>query len=400
MRAQTPPDERWRGVQSGALLIGMGVMAAIYAPQPLLAEIAAHFGRSAFEANLVVSMTTLGIALGVFPASWVADRVGRGRTIAVSLAGGAVLTAVTALVDDWWLLVASRIVGGLIMSGVLVSAVVWTGGAVPGSRRARVAAAYIAGTTAGGMIGRLLAGLVTEWLGWRAGILAVDVVVLVSGAVGVLLVALLARRRARAAPTARASDSRPSPLTTRWVVRAGLFGVGFFAMCAFIGVFNAVAFRMLEPPFSYGVGLTSMLFLAYIAGTATSMRAGVALERFGVRRAILIGIGLMALGHLLTLPENLVSVIAGLVALAGGFFLAHAVASATVPAVSPKPVVGSAWYTLFYYAGSSVSSLALGWAWDAGRWPLVVGMALAFAACTALATIAIPGTLGRRRSDA
>ncbi|WP_158685514.1 MFS transporter [Microbacterium halophytorum] len=394
MTPAAPPDERWRGVQSGALLIGVAVMAAIYAPQPLLAEIAAHFGRSAFEANLVVSMTTLGIALGVFPASWFADRVGRGRLLAVSLAGGAAITVVTALAEEWSVLVASRVVLGFVMSGVLVSAVVWTGGAVPRRRRARVATAYIAGTTAGGMLGRLLAGFMTEWFDWRVGILAVDGAVLVAAVAGVGLVAALSRRRAAA------SGAHPTTgavrITGPAYVPTALFAVGFFGMCAFIGVFNAMAFRMLEPPFSYGVAVTSMLFLAYVSGTYTSMRAGAVLERVGARRAILLGAALMAAGQLLTLPNSIVAIVVGLLALAAGFFLAHAVASAVVPSVSRKPVVGSAWYTLSYYAGSSVSALALGWAWDAGRWPLVVGMAVAFAACVAAVALAVPARLGRR----
>ncbi|MGO1255933.1 MFS transporter [Microbacterium gubbeenense] len=388
-----PAADRWRGVQTGAMLIGVAVMAAIYAPQPLLAEIAGHFGRTAFEANLVVSMTTLGIALGVFPASFIATRVGRGRVLAVSLAGGAALTVVTALGDGWALLVASRVAVGLVMSGVLVSAIVWAGGAVAGHRRARVATAYVSGTTAGGMLGRLLAGFVTEFTDWRAGILAVDVAVIAGGAIGVALVGMRARQKS-AAPTAKPAD--PSPYAARRIVRVSLFAVGFFAMCAFIGVFNATAFRMLEPPFSYGVAVTSMLFLAYISGTFTSMRAGVILERLGARRAILVGSALMIAGQLLTLPDSIVAIVAGLLLLAAGFFLAHAVASAVVPAVSPKPVVGSAWYTLTYYAGSSVSALALGWGWDEGRWPLVIAMAAAFGVLTAAVAFGIPARLGRR----
>jgi len=388
-----PAADRWRGAQTGAMLVGVAVMAAIYAPQPLLAEIADHFDRTAFEANLVVSMTTLGIAMGVFPASWLAGRVGRGRVLAVSLAGGAALTVVTALGDGWQLLVASRIAVGLVMSGVLVSAVVWTGASVAGHRRARVATAYVSGTTAGGMLGRLLAGFVTEFVDWRAGILAVDVTVIAGGAIGIALVGVRTRRKSAGSA---AKPTTPSPYAARRVVRVSLFAVGFFAMCAFIGVFNATAFRMLEPPFSYGVAVTSMLFLAYISGTVTSMRAGGALERLGARRAILLGAALMVAGQLLTLPDNIIAIVVGLLALAAGFFLAHAVASAVVPAVSPKPVVGSAWYTLAYYAGSSVSSLALGWAWDAGRWPLVIGMAAAFGVLTAVVSLGIPSGLGRR----
>jgi len=383
-----PPaaDDRWRGVAGGALLIGVAVMAAIYAPQPLLAEIAAEFGRSAFEANLVVSMTTLGIACGVFPAAWIADRLGRGPVLVVSLACGAILGAVTAATPDWAILVATRFLAGLLISGVLVSAVVWTGSAVPRLRRARVAAAYISGTTLGGMGGRVLAGVGAEWWGWRAGIVLVDGIVVLGGLCGVLAVALLARRRQASVPVATGGI----PIVVSWTVRARLYLVAFFAMAAFIGVYNAIAFRMTHEPFSLGVGLTSLLFLGYIAGTFTSVRTGAMIDRIGVRGTILIGVGLQVAGILATLIESLLAIVPGLLLLSAGFFVLHAAASATVPAVSPRPTVGSAWYTLWYYAGSSAGSLVLGAAWDAGRWIAVGLLATVMTLVAAVAAATLP----------
>ncbi|WP_261165481.1 MFS transporter [Microbacterium sp. Marseille-Q6965] len=379
-------DDRWRGVAGGAMLIGVAVMAAIYAPQPLLAEIAAEFGRSALEANLVVSMTTLGIACGVFPAAWIAERAGRGPVLMVSLACGAVLTVVTAATPQWTVLVVARFLAGLLMSGVLVSAVVWTGAAVPRVRRARVAAAYVSGTTVGGMSGRILAGVAAEAWGWRAGILVVDALVVLGGAAGVAAVVALARRRRAAVPAVTGGI----PVVGGWTLRARLYAIAFLAMASFIGVYNAVAFRMAEPPFSLGVGLTSLLFLGYIAGTVSSARAGAVLDRIGVRATILAGVVLELAGILVTLVDSLLAVVPGLLLMAAGFFVLHAAASATVPAVSPRPTVGSAWYTLWYYAGSSAGSLLLGAAWDAGRWPAVAGLAGAMSVLAAGAAATLP----------
>lgn len=390
----TPPaaDERWRGVAAGAMLIGVAVMAAIYAPQPLLAEIAGEFGRSALEANLVVSMTTLGIACGVFPAAWIAERLGRGTVLTVSLACGAVLTLVTAATPDWAVVVVARFLAGLLMSGVLVSAVVWTGAAVPTLRRARVAAAYVSGTTIGGMSGRIVAGLGAEAWGWRAGLVLVDVLVVLGGAIGVIVVAALARRRQPVVTTVAGA----APTLASAAVRARLYVIAFVAMAAFIGVYNAIAFRMTHPPFSLGVGLTSMLFLGYIAGTFSSVRAGALIDRLGVRATILIGVGLELAGIVATLIVSLYAIIPGLLLMAAGFFVLHAAASATVPAVSPRPTTGSAWYTLWYYAGSSAGALLLGAAWDAGRWPAVVALAAVMTLVAGISAAGLPRRLGGR----
>ncbi|MEL5991336.1 MFS transporter [Microbacterium phosphatis] len=384
-----PAPGRWRLAAAGAQLLGVAVMAAIYAPQPLLAAIAREFGRTAFEANLVVSMTTLGIAAGVFPAAWLAERIGRGRVIIVSLVAGAALTAVTSTAAVWPVLVASRLLAGLVLSGVLVSALVWSSEAAPTLRRKRVAAMYVAGTTAGGMAGRIVAGIIAEWWGWRAGVAAVDLIVLLAGAGGVLAVAVTLRRKALAPPTTSIEMRRVHP----WTVRARLFAIAFAGMAAFMGVFNAVAFRVHEPPFSLGLGVTSLLFLTYAAGTVTSMRAGILLDRFGARATILLGAALMAAGLATLMLDHLVAVIGGLLVLAAGFFLLHAGASATVPSVSPRPSVGQAWYTLFYYAGSSAGALLLGYAWDVARWPAVTGGAVVLV----LAVAALAAGLPRRR---
>lgn len=381
-----PAADRWWMAAAGAQLLGIAVMGAIYAPQPLLAAIAREFGRSALEANLVVSLTTLGIALGVFPAAWLAERIGRGRVIAGSLVGGAALTAVTAVSGDWTVLVASRLLDGLALSGVLVSALVWSSEAAPAMRRRRVAAMYVAGTTAGGMVGRIVAGVVGEWWGWRAGVIAVDAIVLLAGVGGVVAVAAMHRRRA-AAP---ASGPVETVRRVSWTVRARLFVVAFAGMAAFMGTFNAIAFRMHVAPFSLGLGVTSLLFLTYAAGTVSSMRTGALLDRFGARATILAGAGIMLAGLAILLVDQLAVVVAGLLVLAAGFFMLHAGASATVPSVSPRPSVGQAWYTLFYYAGSSVGALLLGWAWDAARWPAVTLAAAVLVGVAAAAVVGLP----------
>lgn len=370
----------------GALLVGVAVMSGIYAPQPLLAEIAREFDRSAFEANLVVSMTTLGIAIGVFPLAAISARAGRGRTIAAGLAASVLLTLATGLVDAWSVLVVVRMLAGIAASAVLVSAVVWASESVPPHRARRAAAFYVAGTTGGGMLGRLLAGVVADAWGWRAGIAAVDAAVLLTAVVGLLLVA---RFRVAGSAAGASAPRRTLPRRAR-LLRVRLYALGFLGTASFVGVYNAIAFRMLEPPFSLSLSVTSALFLSYIAGTLSSMRAGALLDRVGLRVTILLGFGAMALGSALTLIEHLIAVIAGLLILAAGFFVVHTANSATVPPVSPRPTTGSAWYTLFYYAGSSAGALLLGAAWDAARWGGVGAVALTLIAVALLLASTLP----------
>ncbi|WP_144720508.1 MFS transporter [Agrococcus jejuensis] len=382
--ATEPP---WRTAGAGVLLVGLAAMSVLYAPQALLAPIAAEFSRSAFEANLAVSATTAGIAVGVFPMAWIAMRVGRRRSMTAALVAGVLLTATTALADSWWMLVAARVGAGLAIATVLVSAQAWVGAAVahPVSRRA--AGLYVAGTTAGGMAGRIVSGVVAEQWGWRAGVLVVDVVVVVATIAGVALLLRHDRRPDRGvlrrAPSTRAG-SAPR------IARVALVAIGGLGTTMFVGVFNAVTFRMLEPPFELGVAATSTLFLCYAAGTWSSARTGRIVERLGARGAVLAGTAVAAIGIAVTVVDHLAAVVAGLLLLAAGFFVVHTTASSTIAVVSPRPTIGSAWYTLGYYAGASVGALALGAAWDAGRWLAVATAALALLSASAIVALALP----------
>jgi len=398
-----PGEPHWGFAGAGANLIGVAAMSVIYAPQPLLGAIAADFGRNAFEANLVVSATTLGIALGVFPLAWVSARLGRRRLIAGALAAGMLLTVLTATASIWWLLVLIRFLTGLVISAVLVSALVWAAEAVPRRYSRRVAALYVAGTTTGGMLGRLVAGLVTSVTDWRIGIIAVDAIVLLSALAGVWLITVYERSRStRAGLTPRDAPLRGAGAPASALVsgqggaqpgdravRIRLCVLGFLGTAVFVGIYNALVFRMLAPPFELGVGLTSLLFLTYGAGIYSSVRAGVIVDRLGLRSTLLIGLAMNLAGLILTIVDSVVAVVAGLLLLAAGFFIVHTAASSTMPSISQNPTRSSASYTLLYYAGSSAGALLLGYAWDQLAWTgvLLAGGALTLVAAVVVVTI-------------
>ncbi|MFC5338922.1 MFS transporter [Leucobacter denitrificans] len=58
---------------------GLANFALMYAPQPLLPELATRFQVSADASSWVIGATTIGVALGVLPLARLSDRVGRVR---------------------------------------------------------------------------------------------------------------------------------------------------------------------------------------------------------------------------------------------------------------------------------------------------------------------------------
>ena len=109
-----------------------------------------------------------------------------------------------------------------------------------------------------------------------------------------------------------------------------------------------------------------------------------------MRGAVLLGLAVCAAGVLVTLATPLWAIWAGLLLLAGGFFVAHAVASSTVARVAPRPSAAAGRYTLAYYLGSSAGGVLLGQAWEVGAWGGTAVAALVILAVAGVAAVGLP----------
>lgn len=399
------PDDPWPGHAKDSpayrrmllalVFAGLATFAQLYSFQGLLTAVASEYEVSPSEAALSVSAATLGLALAVIPWSAVADRIGRRRSIAWAMSAAVVLGLLGAVAPSFPVLIGLRLLEGIALGGVPATALVYLHEEVQKRHAAVAAGTYIAGTTLGGLTGRLVAGFVGDALGWRAGVLGVSL--LAGGAVVAFLV--LAPHARGFVPTVRGQG--PS-LLARLVVNVrslpllAVYAQGFLLMGSFVAVYNYLGFRLEAPPFLLPASIVSLLFLAYLAGTVTSRVAGDLSGRHGKLPVLLCAILVMVAGLSVTLAGHLPVVVVGLVIFTGGFFAAHSVASGWTPVLATEGRAQAAsLYNFAYYAGSS----AVGWAGGLffGRlgWPGVVAFTTALAGLAALlAAIALRGASG------
>ncbi|GGE66652.1 MFS transporter [Nesterenkonia cremea] len=377
--------------------IGMATFAQLYSPQGLLPLIATDQGVSADRAALMVSAATLGLALGVIPWSYIGDAVGRKPAMlwAISLAClFAVLSAVTPMLFDAWgfpLALIMRLIEGFMLGGVPALAVAYLNEEVSSRAAAVAAGTYVSGTTLGGLSGRIIAAPVGEQIGWKLGMLTVTAVA-VACVVIFLKLAPAAQnftpRRTRVGEAVRAltGNLRSGAL---WVI----YLQGFLTMGGFVAMYNYLGFQLTGPEFGMPLWLSSFIFLAYLAGTFSSPRAGQLASRFSRKQVLIWGNVIMMAGVGLTLIGSIWVIILGMVVLTGGFFASHAVASgwAGSSAVAGRAQSASL-YNLGYYAGSSVLGFLGGTFLHLAGWPGTVGMVLGLAA---LATVLVATVLPR-----
>ncbi len=384
-----PGSRAYRRLLVGLFFGGVATFAQLYATQAVLPQIAADTGVEPATAALTVSASTLGLAAAVIPWSVVADRIGRIPAMAIGVLSATALGAVAPFAPDVFVLLLLRLLEGIGLGAVPAVALAYLSEEVDVRHVAAAAGSYIAGTTVGGLSGRLVSGPIGEVFGWRWGVASVIAVCAVAS---VIFVTLLPRAQGFAPRRAR-STRGPSvgarlAVNLRSAVQRALYAQGILLMGAFVAVYNYLGFHLSDAPFALAPGAVTLLFLAYLSGTVSSTRAGVLAVRRG-RFVVLLGsVGIMALGAALLATPILAVVIGGLVVFTAGFFGAHTVASGWTPvAADPEArAQASSLYYLGYYGGSSVFGWMLGvvfalagWEWFVVAVVTMCGIAAALA---------------------
>jgi len=348
---------------------GLAAFATMYAPQGLLTQISHDASVDPSEAALLVSAATLGLALSVLPWAWLSNRIGTRSAMRLAATG----TAITAVAVPWLptfdTLLAGRLLHGIALGGIPALAMALLHNTATPQRVATMAGSYVAATSLGGLSGRLLVVPIADHIGWRAALF------ILGGVVAVLMVALIGLIPRPSVASTGESDNGAVLAHLRDPAMLSLFGIGALLIGGMVIVFNYLPFRLEEAPYRLAPTMVSLIFLAYLGGTAGSRAAGWLTDRVG-GAPILASAGLlMAGGAALTLARPVSMILLGLVVLTTGLFIGHAVASSMVAARANRGrAQATAMYNISYYAGSSAFGWLGGLAWLHAQWVAVTAL--------------------------
>lgn len=371
----------YRRANLAMFVAGFACFAMLYGTQPILPLLVEVFAVLPATASLTVSAGTFALALALIPASVLADRIGRRELMRVSLAAAAVFALLAAVAQDFTQLLLLRGLLGLALAGVPAAALAYLGEEVAPSAQGRAIGLYIAGNALGGMSGRFLTALLTDWSDWRIALAAL-------GALGVAAALFFWRTL----PASRRFVPHRTPLSAvhrdigRLLAEPGLwrlFLVAFLLMGALVGLYNFLGFRLVAPPYGLSQSAIGAVFLLYAIGSVASAWAGRLADRVGRRNVLWVMVAVAATGLLGTLASNLPAIVVAIAVFTFGYFGAHAAASGWVGRrAGAQRALASALYLGGYYVGGSVIGAATGFAWSGFGWPGVVAL---LAACIGLA---------------
>jgi len=346
---------------------GFATFALLYCVQPLLPVLSHEFGMDAARASLVLSVATACLAAGLVVTGPLSDAIGRKPVMLVGMVGAAMCTLGAAVMPSWHAVLVLRALVGLCLSGVVAVAMTYLSEEVCPRVLGFAMGLYIAGNAIGGMLGRLVVGVIVDFVSWRVALGTLGGLALV--AAFVFWRNVPPSRHFRPTPLQPASLLEGFRLHLRDAALPWLFLEGFLLLGSFVTLFNYISYRLLAEPYRLSQAIVGSVSAVYLAGIYSSTSVGALADRLGRRRVLWAAIATMLAGLLVTLAEPLWLVLVGMLVFTAGFFGAHSVASSWIGRRAQRARgQASSLYLLCYYLGSSVAGTAGGIFWHRWGW--------------------------------
>ncbi len=331
-------------------------LSVLYAPQPLLPVLARTFSVSREAAAALTTVTFIPLALAPLFYGYLLETVSPVRILKIAVLLLAVIELCFAATTSFPLLIAIRLLQGLLVPAILTSLMTYLSSNATADTIQRIMAIYIAATIFGGFIGRATSGLIANLWGWQFSFIALAIAL----ALGFLSLFIL--------PSGdEIKVVKPSPGALFDVLKKPAFlPIYLSVFCLFFifaAVMNFLPFRLTELSDKANTLRIGLMYSGYMMGIVTSLGA----PRFirwihGELTTIKIGLVALAL-TLIGLTANQVWLLFLIMFLfCGAMFLVHSTASGLVNQLAGNDHRGltNGLYVAFYYAGGSIGSFAPG----------------------------------------
>jgi predicted MFS family arabinose efflux permease len=370
------------GVVLRSVVIGLTAFLTVvdlFATQAILPSLTRHYGVTPGAMGFAVNASTIGMAVAGLVVGVFSPHVDRRMGILASLLLLAIPTSLLAIAPNLVVFTALRIMQGICMASAFTLTLAYLGEQCSAMDAGDVFAAYITGNVASNLVGRLISAAVSDSLGLATNFYFFALLNLA----GALLV-YLTIKPVQPMHSPGPAQSPLSAMIEHWrdpALRAA-FGVGFCILFAFIGTFTYVNFVLVRAPLLLGMMGVGFVYFVFLPSILTTLLAGKAVALFGTRPPLWGGLVIAALGLPLMLSSHLADVLAGMVLVGVGTFLAQACATGFVgQAARANRGVASGTYLACYFFGGLVGSAVLGQLFDHFGWlACVVGVGTVLAA--------------------
>ena len=302
--------------------------------------------------------------------------IGRKRLIVVAMALLLIPATMTAFAPTLNQLIFWRFVHGLLLPPIFAITIAYIGDEWPPGEANGVFGIYASASAVGGFLGRFVPGMLTDYVGWRGGFLALAC----GSVICLVMVALLLtpeRKFVRAENLGTSLRQMLAHLRNPRLVAT--YAVGFGVLFNFIATFTYLSFHLASPPFNKSPAFLGSIFVVYLFGSVASLYLGRAIAWLGRRNFVLCVLAVWACGMLLSLIPSVWAIVACLIVASTCGILTQG-SSTSFVAITAKTGTSAAvgLYVTSFYIGGTFGGWLPGLAYEAGGWPyslaLVIGM--------------------------
>lgn len=354
------------------IVIGLGIasvliFAAMYAIQPLLPILTKQFNVSVSTASLAMSVNTIGLIFGLVILGFYSDRLGRSVFVKISVLVTALLFIPMFLTNSFTIILVLRFIQGFAMAGVLAAALAYINEEINERVVSVATALYISFNGTGGMLGRFVTGYLAERWSWE---LSLQLLTIIGIAVFIFLLFFLPKSihfEPSVEPIKK--DMEGFGIHLKNPALLIVFGLGIVLQLSFTGMWTFLPFHLTASPFSMTLDEVSYIYFAYAFGIIGAPLAGSIASKVGMNPVRFIGVILLAIGCLLTIPTTLPLIIIGYCVICLGFFSAHSLTAASVSKeATHHKGSASSLYLVSYYIGMAAGSTLVTPIWQFAGW--------------------------------
>ncbi|MCH1920447.1 MFS transporter [Shewanella sp. A3A] len=351
----------------------------LYMMQGMLPLIAEHFAVTSARATLVLSVTSFTLALSLLIYAVVSDRIGRHRPIVISLWALALSNVPLMFISDFHTLLALRLLQGVLLASLPAIAMAYFKEQLKPQTMLTAAAVYIAANSFGGIVGRLLGGLMAQLFDWQAAMLASLLFSVICVAISHYLLpktrdAVKRERNERRWSLKRdlAADMQGFAHHLRDSQMRLVYLIGGVTFMMMVNQYSFIQLHLMDV-FEWSRFQATLIFVCYSSGTIASYFTARWIMRYGQLPLFAISLVLMFSGSLLTLLDTQVAICAGFLLSSCGFFVTHSCCNSfvAVRATSHRAKATSL-YLCCYYLGAALGGPYLMLFWHQAEWQGVI----------------------------
>jgi predicted MFS family arabinose efflux permease len=297
----------------------------LFATQAILPSLTHAYGVTPAAMSFAVNASTFGMAVASLSVALSSRHIDRRWGILLSLAMLSVPTALLASAPNLVAFTLLRVAQGLCMASAFTLMLAYLGEQCSADDAGTAFAGYITGNVASNFAGRLMSAAVADHFGLATNFYFFATLNLAGACMVYFTIA-----RAEPMPD---TEAHPNPALAGWVTHlrnprlCAAFAIGFCILFAFIGTFTYVNFALVREPLSLGRMELGFVYFVFLPSIATTVLAGRMARALGTRATMWGALALAGIGLQLLLSANLSLVLAGMILVAIGTFMAQALAT-------------------------------------------------------------------------